>query len=109
MKILEFEHNHFGVEDLKEILPQMGHSLKVVTTDLIFERISDEFDALFEKEISSDNYDLVFTFNYSVVVSQNCNRHGIKYVSWIYDLDKNTTLSGYGLYNVEQQEGFSSY
>lgn len=85
MKILEFEHNHFGVEDLKEILPQMGHSLKVVTTDLIFERISDEFDALFEKEFSADNYDLVFTFNYSVVVSQNCNRHGIKYVSWIYD------------------------
>ncbi len=32
-----------------------------------------------------------------------------EYVSWIYDLDKNTTLSGYGLYNVEQQEGFSSY
>ncbi len=85
MKILEFEHKHFGVEDLKEVLPRMGHSLKVITTELILERVSPDFDALFEKEITSDNYDLVFTFNYSVVVSQNCNRHNIKYVAWVYD------------------------
>lgn len=85
MKILEFEHNHFGVEDLKEVLPKMGHSLKVVTTELILERVSNEFDALFDREMELDTYDLVFTFNYSVVVSQNCNRHNIKYVAWVYD------------------------
>lgn len=85
MKILEFEHKHFGVEDLKEILPKMGHNLKVITTELILERVSSEFDALFEDEISKEHYDLVFTFNYSVVVSQNCNKHNIKYVAWIYD------------------------
>lgn len=85
MKILEFEHHHFGVEDLKEILPKMGHTLKVITTELILERVSPDFDALFENEISKNNYDLVFTFNYSVVVSQNCNKHNIKYVSWVYD------------------------
>lgn len=85
MKILEFEHNHFGVEDLKEVLPKMGHSLKVISTPLMLERVSPEFDALFEKEISKDTYDLVFTFNYSVVISQNCNRHNIKYVAWVYD------------------------
>lgn len=85
MKILEFEHKHFGVEDLKEVLPKMGHTLTVVTTPLILERISADFDALFEEEISKEHYDLVFTFNYSVVVSQNCNRHNIKYVAWVYD------------------------
>lgn len=85
MKILEFEHNHFGVEDLKEVLPKMGHSLKVITTELILERVSSEFDTLFDREMELDTYDLVFTFNYSVVVSQNCNRHNIKYVAWVYD------------------------
>lgn len=85
MKILEFEYKHFGVEDLKEVLPKMGHSIKVISTKLIHERISSDFDALFEEEISKDNYDLVFTFNYSVVVSQNCNKHNIKYVAWVYD------------------------
>lgn len=28
------------------------------------------------------------------------------YVLWVYDLDKNTTTSGFGLYNTEGQEGF---
>lgn len=85
MKILEFEYHHFGVEDFKDTVLRMGHNIKIVSTELIFERVSPEFDALFEKEISSDHYDLVFTFNYSVVVSQNCNRHNIKYAAWVYD------------------------
>lgn len=85
MKILEFEHNHFGVKDLMESLTRMGHELKVVSTELILERTSSEFDKLFDNEISMDKYDLVFTFNYSVVVSKNCRRRNIKYVSWIYD------------------------
>lgn len=85
MKILAFEHKNFGIEDMKEILPKMGHSIHVVTCELILERISPEFDLLFEQEISKDSFDAVFTFNYSVVVSNNCNRHHIKYISWVYD------------------------
>ena len=49
MNILEFENKHFGVEDLKEILPTMGHKLTVISTPLILERTSDEFDQLFDK------------------------------------------------------------
>ncbi|MGN0513863.1 MAG: DUF3880 domain-containing protein [Lachnospiraceae bacterium] len=85
MKILQFESNHFGVEDLKDCLSRMGHQLKVISTPLFHERSSKEFDALFEDEISKDNYDFVFSFNYSVVLSQNCMHHNIKYVSWVYD------------------------
>ena len=85
MNILEFENKHFGVEDLKEILPTMGHKLTVISTPLILERTSDEFDQLFDKAISKCNYDAVFTFNYSVVVSKCCNRHNIPYIAWVYD------------------------
>lgn len=85
MKILAFEHKNFGIEDMKEIMPKMGHKIHVVSTELIYERVSSEFDELFEKEFSKDTYDIVFTFNYSVVVSQNCNKHNIKYVAWVYD------------------------
>ena len=85
MNILEFENKHFGVEDLKEILPTMGHKLTVISTPLILERTSDEFDQLFDKTISKCNYDAVFTFNYSVVVSKCCNRHNIPYIAWVYD------------------------
>ncbi|MGN0161798.1 MAG: DUF3880 domain-containing protein [Lachnospiraceae bacterium] len=85
MKILIFEHKNFGIEDLKETLKGLGHSFKTIETELILERVSPEFDHIFEDALSRDHYDLVFTFNYSVVLSQNCNRHKIKYVSWIYD------------------------
>lgn len=85
MNILVFEHKNFGIEDLKEICKNLGYTVKVISTELIAERFCEEFDHLFEQEISAANYDFVFSFNYSVVISQNCNRHNIKYVSWIYD------------------------
>lgn len=31
------------------------------------------------------------------------------YVGWVYNLEKNTTLSGFGLYNTETQDGFYAY
>ena len=85
MNILVFEHKNFGIEDLREACKNLGYSVKVVSTELIAERFCEEFDHLFEQKISAAHYDFVFTFNYSVVISQNCNRHNIKYVSWIYD------------------------
>lgn len=85
MKFLEFEHKHFGVEDIKETLAAMGHCIKIVSTPLFFERVSKEFDDLFDKEFNADNYDAVFSFNYSVVVSNNCQKHNIPYICWIYD------------------------
>lgn len=55
MRILEFEHKHFGVEDMKEILPAMGHELTVISTPLILERTSEEFDKLFDSLIIGNN------------------------------------------------------
>ncbi|MCM1467026.1 MAG: DUF3880 domain-containing protein [Alistipes sp.] len=85
MNILIFEHKNFGIEDLKEVCGDLGYSTKIISTELVTERVCEEFDRLFEQEISAARYDFVFTFNYSVVLSQNCSRHNIRYVSWIYD------------------------
>ena len=64
MRILEFENHHFGVEDIKEALTEMGHELTVVSTPLFLERASEEFDKLFEEQITGQHYDAVFSFNY---------------------------------------------
>lgn len=86
MKILIFENKHFGLEDVKDALTRMGHTYKVVSTPLILERKSAEFEKIFEDSIGSKGtFDVVFTFNYSVSVSNCCNNYGIKYISWIYD------------------------
>ncbi len=71
MNILLFEHNNFGIEDICETLEQMGHQYKCISTILIYERVSAEFDQLF-KEAMNTHYDCVFTFNYSPVLSNNC-------------------------------------
>lgn len=52
-------------------------------------RQSEEFDALFDKEFQKGKdgkgFDCVFTFNYSPVVSNNCNRRNVPYISIVYD------------------------
>ena len=69
MRILEFENHHFGVEDIKEALTEMGYELTVVSTPLFLERASEEFDKLFEEQITGQHYDAVFSFNYSAAVT----------------------------------------
>lgn len=85
MNVLIFEWKNFGIEDICDALTQLGHTYKCNQTELIRERVSPEFDRLFEKETGSAHYDCVFTFNYSPVVSNNCNKQNIPYISFIYD------------------------
>lgn len=39
----------------------------------------------FEKKLSESSYDAVFTFNYFPIVSKNCDKAQILYISWVYD------------------------
>jgi spore maturation protein CgeB len=84
MKILIYEWNSFGIEDVCEALTAMSHTYKVVSDEELQSRVSAGFDERFEKEIS-EGYDCVFTFNYSPVLSNNCKKHDIPYISFIYD------------------------
>ncbi len=84
MNILLFEHNNFGMEDICETLKQMGHQYKRISTILIYERVSAEFDQLFEEAMNT-HFDCVFTFNYSPVLSNNCKKYNIPYIAFVYD------------------------
>lgn len=85
MKILFFEWKNFGKEDIIESLQNIGHNVICITSNLIHERNNPEFDILFEKSINMDSFDCVFTFNYCPMISINCNKRNIKYISLIYD------------------------
>ena len=52
MNILIFEYHNFGIEDVKECFEKNGYLYKVVETDLFRNRVSAEFDSIFEQ-----NYD----------------------------------------------------
>ncbi len=85
MKVLIYEWNSFGVEDVCDALTAMNHTYRVVSDEDLPSRVSKEFDERFETEISHDNYDCVFTFNYSPVLSNDCKKHDIPYIAFVYD------------------------
>lgn len=97
MNILIFEWKNFGIDDVCEALTNMGHARRCITTELVYERVSAEFDKLFE-EAMSESYDCVFTFNYNPVVSNNCKKFKLPYISFIYDSPL-VTLYSYTIIN----------
>jgi len=85
MKILFYEWENLGKEDVIDCLHNLGHEVVCISSPLIHLRNSNEFDHLFEESISQNLFDFVFTFNYSPIISINCNRWNLKYISLIYD------------------------
>ena len=85
MNILMFDWKIFGKKDIIYAFEKIGHNVTSVETELVMERFSKRFDCMFEELITKKEYQLVFTINYSVVVSNCCNRNNIKYACVIYD------------------------
>lgn len=102
MNILIFEYYNFGIEDVKEILTKKGHKYKSIESELIKERVSPEFDSIFEKAyeegVDGKPFDCVFTFNYSAVISNNCKKVNLPYIAWVYD-SPHVMLYSYTLIN----------
>lgn len=85
MNVLIFEWKNFGIEDICSALTKLGHTYKCISNELMRERVSAEFDELFDREFSAAAYDCVFTFNYSPIISNNCNKRNIPYIAYVYD------------------------
>ena len=89
MNILIFYNYNFGIEDVKECFSKKKYGYRMAWSEQLDKRQSEEFDALFDKEFQKGKdgkgFDCVFTFNYSPVVSNNCNRRNVPYISIVYD------------------------
>ncbi|MCI8513229.1 MAG: glycosyltransferase [Lachnospiraceae bacterium] len=85
MNILIFTWQDLGIKDVCEALDKTGDTYRCVTSEYLRERVSPEFDSLFERVFDEGRYDCVFTFNFSPVLSHNCNRRNIPYIAVVYD------------------------
>ncbi|MDO5401970.1 MAG: DUF3880 domain-containing protein [Eubacteriales bacterium] len=85
MNILIYEHKNFGIEDVKDALTALGHDYKCISDERIRQRQCPEFNTSFENEMEKGNYDCVFTFNYCIAISNNCNRFNLPYIAFVYD------------------------
>lgn len=85
MNILAINQKSYGIEHVVSTLKELGHSVTLTDLNIDDVRISKFVDDFFNSKVSANNYDAVFTFNYFPVISDNCKRHNIKYISWVYD------------------------
>lgn len=85
MKILFIEWSSFGNEDIKEAFALEGHTVVCFP----FSAREGRKDAVIEEKLASALHtevpDVVFSFNFFPVISNVCEKEGIKYISWVYD------------------------
>lgn len=85
MRILYLDWPCFGKADTLHTLRQFGHEVIPFMHKDYHSRCSQEFDSYFEKFIGNMHFDCCFSFNYYPLVSTNCQKYNIKYISIIYD------------------------
>jgi len=85
MNILFYEWNTIAQEDLEDTLKNMGHQVDIIHYDF-----KDYLkDTIFEEKMGEifqqNKYDFVISFNFFPVLSNVCNRVGVKYIAWVWD------------------------
>lgn len=85
MKILYHTWNEWMKRDVTETLESMGH--KVTVNELSPTSYDDDpaFTDHLNKILDQGSFDFVFSMNYFPIISNICEKKGIRYVSWISD------------------------
>ncbi len=91
MNILLYDFlNSYIQYDMVFFLQKMGHKCNNICYGTEIDKYSDDtFTTKMESDLKESDYDLVLTTNFWPVVSKVCNKHGISYVSWIFDSPPN--------------------
>ncbi len=85
MKILFIDSPAFAKQDMLEAFDVCGIECTLFFHKAYNERSSQEFMLAFDNAVCNANFDFVFSFNYFPLISNCCNRHNIKYLSYVYD------------------------
>lgn len=85
MRILFLDWPCFGKANVQLALEQAGHEFVPFFHEDYQARQSTAFDTYFETFIGDKHYNCCFSFNFYPVVSNNCQRFGIKYIAVVYD------------------------
>jgi len=98
MNILFLDSPAFAKQDMIDAFTECN-----IVCDLFFhnsyeERKNSNFDHAFDYAVEQKSYDFVFSFNYYPILSNCCQRHQIKYLSYVYD-NPHVTLYSYTIIN----------
>lgn len=115
MNVLIFEWGSYTHRDILDAFARKGHTCKVIKHRFKDVNHDDEFVHEFSGYLKDGKFDLVYSTNFFPLVSECCNAHGIKYISWSYDApldvpDIERTLGlpcNYAfMYDREQAQGY---
>lgn len=85
MKLLFLDSPAFAKQDMLDAFTDCGLSYDLFIHEGYHDRKNHAFDLAFDKAVEAVSYDFVFSFNYYPILSNNCQRHGIPYVAYVYD------------------------
>lgn len=85
MKILFLDSPAFAKQDMIDAFTKCNIACDLFFHDAYKDRSNPDFDTAFDIAVMQANYDFVFSFNYFPILSNCCNRHHLKYVSYVYD------------------------
>lgn len=85
MHILMYRWKAYNYRDIEQTFLLLGHTVDNIEQELGSYDVSPEFERVIEEKIQGTHYDMVFTVNYFPLISNVCERTGVKYVSWTCD------------------------
>ena len=85
MHILMYRWKAYNYRDIEQTFLLLGYTVDNIEQELGSYDVSPEFERVIEEKIRGTHYDMVFTVNYFPLISNVCERTGVKYVSWSCD------------------------
>ena len=85
MHILMYRWKAYNYRDIEQTFRLLGHTVDNIEQDLGSYDVSPEFERVIGEKIRQVRYDMVFTVNFFALISNVCDRLGVKYVSWTCD------------------------
>lgn len=85
MRILMYRWKAYNYRDIEQTFVRMGHTVDNIEQRLGNYDVEPEFERVIEEKMRKTSYDMVFTVNYFALISNVCERLGVRYVSWTCD------------------------
>ena len=85
MHLLMYRWKAYNYRDIEQTFLLLGYTVDNIEQELGSYDVSPEFERVIEEKIRGTHYDMVFTVNYFPLISNVCERTGVKYVSWTCD------------------------
>ena len=107
MRILMYRWKAYNQFDIIQNLEKRGHIVDEIEGEMANFEEDDYFLQQFQNALNGQSYDLVITVNYFPIISNECQRRNIRYVSWCCDSPISTMYNESVFNEVNTMPGFT--